>query len=96
MLAAGTSFQSSIGAAAGRKSPIRNWMSRHAAPFQSSIGAAAGRKRHQQGTLAEAQAVSILDRRRRRSQDHSWTRTERLSEAFQSSIGAAAGRKRRS
>ncbi len=85
-------FQSSIGAAAGRKSrgqprhhPLRGFNPRSAPPpvasplhrvlravchllFQSSIGAAAGRKSHVGDSAGGRDIVSILDRRRRRSQ----------------------------
>ena len=60
-------FQSSIGAAAGRKlEPVT--ACEYGAVFQSSIGAAAGRKGLLGLSRGEQHPVSILDRRRRRSQ----------------------------
>ena len=64
---AATSFQSSIGAAAGRKRGT--WpASPFSSAFQSLIGAAAGRKAMAHLYELRAEVVSILDRRRRRSQ----------------------------
>ncbi len=108
-------FQSSIGAAAGRKADVcrpatgherfnprsapppvarihlAHGMAGRLARFQSSIGAAAGRKPADRGG-ALIRVVSILDRRRRRSQVNS-SAFAGWGSVFQSSIGAAAGRR---